>query len=80
MIMKHIEGCNLIVDGTGWQLRVSELNGGPGRIVKKYESAWQPTPEELEVINRGGIIILASFGSQPSVLLSVGEPALTNGS
>lgn len=38
-----------------------------------YESAWEPNPEELRILNNGGSIILSVFGGQPPVMLSVEE-------
>lgn len=35
------------------------------------ESAWEPTPEELAMINAGGSIILRVWGGQPPVALYV---------
>lgn len=37
------------------------------------ESAWEPTPEELQLLNAGGSVILRVRGGQPPVLLYV-EP------
>jgi len=39
-----------------------------GKIV---QSAWEPTPKELEILNRGGSVILSIWGSQPPVSLTV---------
>ncbi len=38
-----------------------------------YESAWEPTPEELRVLNEGGSVVLGIVGSQPPVRLGVEE-------
>lgn len=35
------------------------------------ESAWEPTPDELAVLNDGGSIILRIWGGQPPVALYV---------
>lgn len=37
------------------------------------ESAWEPTPEELKLLNQGGSVILRIYGSQPPVWLTVEE-------
>jgi hypothetical protein len=37
------------------------------------ESAWEPTPAELEALNRGASIVLRVFGGQPAVALYVGD-------
>lgn len=34
-----------------------------------YESAWEPTPDELAALNAGGSIVLRIMGGQPPVLL-----------
>lgn len=39
-----------------------------------FESAWEPTPRELEILNRGGSIVLSICGLQPPVRLGVEEP------
>jgi hypothetical protein len=39
-----------------------------------FESAWEPTPEELAQLNAGGSVILRVIGGQPPVALYV-EPA-----
>jgi len=38
-----------------------------------YESAWEPTPEELNLLAVGGSVILRIVGGQPPVALYV-EP------
>jgi hypothetical protein len=39
-----------------------------------YESAWEPTPDELAALNAGGSVVLRVVGSQPPVALYV-EPS-----
>ncbi len=34
-----------------------------------YESAWEPTPAELAMLNKGGSLILRIVGMQPPVAL-----------
>lgn len=41
-----------------------------------WESAWEPTPGELEMLNNGGSVVLCVKGGQPPVLLCV-EPLLS---
>lgn len=36
-----------------------------------FQSAWEPTPKELEIINNGGSIVLTVWGGQPPVALTV---------
>ena len=53
-------------DGKCHELTVRENNG-------TFESAWEPTPAELELLNAGGSVILRVAGGQAPVLLYV-EP------
>lgn len=46
-------------------------NGDPRRGSGWCESAWEPTPAELEQLNAGGSIILRVVGWQPPVALYV---------
>jgi hypothetical protein len=39
-----------------------------------FESAWEPTPAEIEAINAGGSIVLRVVGGQPPVALYVESP------
>jgi hypothetical protein len=39
-----------------------------------FESAWEPTPDELAALNAGGSVILRVVGGHPPVALYV-EPA-----
>lgn len=41
---------------------------------KFFESAWEPTPDELEKLNKGASLILRILGAQPPVALYVEEP------
>lgn len=41
-------------------------------------SRWEPTPRELEALNRGGSIELWVMGVQPPVMLAVAEPAVSD--
>ncbi len=36
-----------------------------------WQSAWEPTPRELELLNAGGAVVLSIVGGQPPVALSV---------
>lgn len=42
-----------------------------GIAFKSCESAWKPTPEELELLNAGGYVVLHVVGRQPPVALWV---------
>lgn len=39
-----------------------------------FESAWEPTPEELKILNEGGSVVLRVVGGQPPVALYVEAP------
>ncbi|RZN30466.1 hypothetical protein [Bradyrhizobium sp. Leo121] len=39
----------------------------------RWESAWEPTPDELKALNEGSPVILRVVGGQPPVMLYV-EP------
>lgn len=41
-------------------------------------SAWEPTPEELAILNAGGSVILQVLGHQPPVALSA-APSVEEG-
>ena len=45
--------------------------GDPRRSTGWCESAWEPTPRELEQLNAGGSVILRVIGWQPPVALYV---------
>lgn len=47
-------------------VRVREAHGNPC-----YESAYEPTPAELAILNAGGSVILRVLGGQPPVALYV---------
>lgn len=38
-------------------------------------TAWEPTPEELALLNAGGSVVLSVVGMQPTVALTVMPPA-----
>lgn len=39
-----------------------------------WQSAWEPTPGELALLNAGGSIVLSVVGGQPPVMLTVEPP------
>ena len=41
------------------------------RVDEVWQSAWEPTPAELAVLNAGGSVILSIVGGQPPVALAV---------
>lgn len=78
MIPKHIAGGRILGKPETWDdatgaclgLYVRECQSGNGPV---FESAWEPTPKELEMLNAGGAIHLRVVGGQPPVALWV-EP------
>lgn len=74
MIPKRIDGAtHLMTAPPDWE---AEKNGPCGslaiRVVDNvFQSAWEPTPAELDALNRGGSIVLSIVGGQPPVALSV---------
>lgn len=44
------------------------------QIENVFQSAWEPTPGELELLNAGGKIVLSVVGGQPPVMLQVEPP------
>ena len=35
------------------------------------QTAWEPTPEELRILNVGGVVVLSCIGGMPPVMLTV---------
>jgi hypothetical protein len=82
MIKKAIAGWNVAPGApVGWR---PEVHGDCGALpirVLPYadgglccESAWEPTPQELEMLNAGGQIVLRVIGWQVPVALYVEPP------
>lgn len=69
MLMASIEGANCVMKGNGdtvADLRVIRTEDG------RFISAWQPTPDELRLLNQGKSVLLHIFGnSHPPVYLGV---------
>jgi len=61
-------GWNEATDGNCCTLHVRMVQEG-GHVAA--QSAWEPTPEELAMLNAGGSVILSVVGGQPPVMLSV---------
>lgn len=76
MVPMRISGATLILKAPkDWD---TEKNGECTSLAVRqagvfYESAWEPTPAELALLNAGGSIILGIWGGQPAVNLRV-EP------
>lgn len=45
----------------------------PGGAMNRCESAWEPTPDEIEILKAGGSIIVSVVGGQPPIWVSA-EP------
>ncbi len=51
-----------------------------GDTVPSMLTAWEPTPHEIELINRGAPVLLRLLGEQhPPVSITVGEPPKMTG-
>jgi hypothetical protein len=80
MIAKRIAGANAYPGAPkGWKppehgecghLAVRVV-GGPNTMDMRCLSAWEPTPEELRLLNGGGHVILHIVGWQVPVALTV---------
>ena len=77
MIPKRISGTtNYMGAPKGWE---PEKDGNcihlAVRVVEGniFQSAWEPSPDELAALNAGGSIVLSIVGGQPPVMLMV-EP------
>lgn len=82
MLPRKIEGANVVFGAPeGWD----EATQGPciklhARVVRddtgmRVETAWEPSPEELAMLNAGGSVILSVVGGQPPVWISAAAPA-----
>ena len=79
MMIKRIEGCTRVIGKSQGYLGLpvrDELRNttvdGPQTLV--MVTAWEPTPDELERLNKGASIHLIVGGTgHPPVLLEVGE-------
>lgn len=81
MIPKRIHGANRWMGAPiGW---TPEVNGHCSHLAVRvtrdnilggnllFESAWEPTPEDLDLLNKGGSVILRVVGGQLPVALYV---------
>lgn len=84
MIPRRISGFNSVLGAPkGWNkghngncagLAVRVV-GDLGTMQVQYKSAWEPTLEEIEILKKGGSVILTVHGGQPPVMLTV-EPSV----
>lgn len=56
-------------------VRTSILGLKDGSTTREYVSAWEPTPEELVILNLGGHVECSLIGVQPAVLLKAVDAA-----
>lgn len=86
MIPRRIHGFNRMLGAPlGWDKeRDGSCSGLAVRVVGdprdglnhvQCKSAWEPTPEELALLNAGGSVILTIVGGQPAVMITV-EPSV----
>ena len=70
MLPLRILGANSKITGTGLPSLTVKHNNNV------FYSAWEPTPEELDLLNNGGRVILACAGIQPYVVIKAVETNL----
>ncbi len=63
------KGWDKDADGSCRSLAVRHVDG-------VWQSAWEPTPQELELLAAGGVVVLSIVGGQPPVMLTVEPPAI----
>ena len=73
MLLGAPQGWNPARDGECGSLPI-RIHGGSGQGDRYCESAWEPTPRELEHLNAGGQIVLRVHGWQVPVSLYVEAP------
>jgi hypothetical protein len=78
MISKRINGSTHYLGAPkGWDPdKDGECRHLAVRVVEDnvWQSAWEPTPAELALLNAGGSVVLSIVGGQPPVALSVEAP------
>ena len=83
MIIGRIEGATRVLGKSqgylGLPLRDVLINSTvDGPETPAMETAWLPTPDEIERINAGAPVILCVIGvAHPPVMVSVGQPSAT---
>lgn len=73
MLIARIEGATRVCGKSqgfkGLPIRDESIDGG-----NIMHSAWEPTPEEIEMICKGAKIIVSVIGNNPQpIMLSVGK-------
>lgn len=57
-----------------FELTIRDIKIGENKDIPVMQSAWEPTPDELAMINAGAPIILSILGTgHPPVMLGVGQ-------
>lgn len=77
MIVARIAGATATLGApTGWDAeRDGNCRSLPVRVADNvWQSAWEPTPDELLMLNAGGLVVLSVPGGQPPVVLTVEMP------
>jgi len=77
MIPRRIEGANVVFHAPSeWDAKTygTCLELHARRRGNTIETAWEPTPAELELLARGGSLVLSIVGVQPPVALYVLPP------
>jgi hypothetical protein len=69
MIALHIAGATHIMKGPADRADIYDLH--VKKVDDSYVSRWEPTPEELAILNAGGSVELWVMGGQPPVALQV---------
>ena len=72
MIPRRITGAtHYLGSPKGWQ---PETDGHCAHLAVRvdgdvWQSAWEPTPDELAILNAGGSVVISIKGGQPPVML-----------
>ena len=70
MIPLRIKGANAVMGGEGLPSLSVKVNKNI------FYSSWEPTPEEVTLIQNGGRVIIACMGIQPYIMISAVETDL----
>lgn len=83
MLPRRITGASLVLGApAGWKPERDgncahlpiRTHGAPERGQGWCESAWEPTPDELLLLNAGGSVVLRVLGWQPPCTIYVEAP------
>lgn len=76
MLKRKIKGAtNHLGAPCNWTENDPEVNGLYVRVEmdqghRVFSSAWEPTPDELKILNAGGSIVVKCLGGQPPIYLT----------